>query len=85
MSISGGGVLKSSTHKAAAQKFLAFITGAEGQKILQTGTSFEYPVGSGVAANPKLVPLKDLQAPTIDPATLNSKQVTDLMTQAGLL
>jgi iron(III) transport system substrate-binding protein len=85
VSISGGGVLKSSKHKAAAQKFLAFITGAEGQKILQTGTSFEYPVGSGVAANPKLVPLKDLQAPTIDPATLNSKQVTDLMTQAGLL
>jgi len=85
VSVSGGGVLKSSKHQAAAQKFLAFVTGAEGQKILQTGTSFEYPVGSGVAANPKLVPLKDLQAPTIDPATLNSKQVTDLMTQAGLL
>ncbi|WP_336629652.1 MULTISPECIES: iron ABC transporter substrate-binding protein [unclassified Microbacterium] len=85
VSVSGGGVLKSSKHRAAAQKFLAFVTGAEGQKILQTGTSFEYPVGSGVAANPKLVPLEDLQAPTIDPATLNSKQVTDLMTQAGLL
>lgn len=85
VSVSGGGVLTSSKHQAAAQKFLAFVTGAEGQKILQTGTSFEYPVGSGVAANPKLVPLKDLQAPTIDPATLNSKQVTDLMTQAGLL
>ena len=85
VSVSGGGVLKSSKHQAAAQKFLAFVTGAEGQKILQTGTSFEYPVGSGVAANPKLVPLEDLQAPTIDPATLNSKQVTDLMTPAGLL
>lgn len=85
VSVSGGGVLKSSKHQAAAQKFLAFVTGTEGQKILQTGTSFEYPIGSGVAANPKLVPLEDLQAPTIDPATLNSKQVTDLMTQAGLL
>lgn len=85
VSVSGGGVLKSSKHQAAAQKFLAFVTGTEGQKILQTGTSFEYPVGSGVTANPKLVPLKDLQAPTIDPATLNSKQVTDLMTKAGLL
>ncbi|MBS1672352.1 MAG: iron ABC transporter substrate-binding protein [Actinobacteria bacterium] len=85
VSISGGGVLASSKHQAAAQKFLAFVTGAEGQKILQTGTSFEYPVGSGVSANPKLVPLKDLQAPTIDPATLNSQQVTDLMTKAGLL
>jgi iron(III) transport system substrate-binding protein len=29
--------------------------------------------------------LADLQAPEVDPATLNSKQVTDLMTAAGLL
>jgi iron(III) transport system substrate-binding protein len=31
------------------------------------------------------VPLTDLQAPKVDPATLNSKKVIDLMTQAGLL
>jgi iron(III) transport system substrate-binding protein len=31
------------------------------------------------------VPLKDLQAPTVDPAKLNSATVTDLMTKAGLL
>jgi iron(III) transport system substrate-binding protein len=85
VSISGGGVLASSKHQAAAQKFLAYITGEQGQKVLQTGTSFEYPVGSGVTANPELVPLADLDAPEIDPASLNSKQVTDLMTQAGLL
>lgn len=85
VSISGGGVLASSKHEAAAQKFLAFITGEKGQKILQTGTSFEYPVGSDVAANAKLVPIADLDAPEIDPASLNSKQVTELMTQAGLL
>jgi iron(III) transport system substrate-binding protein len=85
VSVSGGGVLASSKHQQAAQKFLAFITGAEGQKILQTGSSYEYPVGSGVAANPKLVPLADLQAPKVDPSKLNSKKVTDLMTQAGLL
>ena len=85
VSISGGGVLKSTKHKAAAQKFLAFITGKKGQEVLQNGTSFEYPVGSDVPANSKLVPLTELDAPKIDPATLNSKKVTDLMTQAGLL
>jgi len=85
VSISGGGVLKSTKHKAAAQKFLAFITGKKGQEVLQNGTSFEYPVGSEVPANSELVPLTDLDAPKIDPATLNSKKVTDLMTQAGLL
>ena len=85
VSISGGGVLASSAHQTSAAKFLEYVTGKAGQTILQTGTSFEYPVGSDVAANEKLTPLADLQAPKIDPAKLNSAQVTDLMTQAGLL
>jgi iron(III) transport system substrate-binding protein len=85
VSISGGGVLASSKHQANAEKFLEFITGKAGQTILQTGTSFEYPVASDVAANAKLVPLKDLDAPKVDAAKLNSQKVTDLMTEAGLL
>ncbi len=85
VSVSGGGVLASSKHQANAEKLLEFITGKAGQTILQTGTSFEYPVASEVAANPKLVPLKDLQAPKVDAAKLNSQKVTDLMTEAGLL
>jgi iron(III) transport system substrate-binding protein len=85
VSISGGGVLKSSKHQEAAQKFLAFVTGVKGQEVLENGTSFEYTVGSDVPANKQLVPLSELDAPEVDPSTLNSKQVTDLMTQAGLL
>ena len=34
------------------RQFLKFITGKAGQEVLQKGTSFEYPVGSGVPANP---------------------------------
>ena len=45
VSVSGGGVLKSSTHQDEAQQFLAFIAGAAGQTILGEGYSFEYPVG----------------------------------------
>jgi len=85
VSVSGGAVLASSKKQAQAQQFLKFITGKTGQQVLQTGDSFEYTVGSDVPANPKLVPLNQLQAPTIDPAKLNSTKVTDLMTQAGLL
>ncbi len=85
VSVSGGGVLKSSKNAAAAQAFLKFITGKKGQEILQKGTSFEYAIASDVPANDKLVPLKELQAPTVDPAKLNSTKVTELMTQAGLL
>ena len=84
-SVSGGGVLKSSKNAAAAQAFLKFVTGKKGQEVLQTGTSFEYAIASGAASNEKLVPLKDLQAPVVDPAKLNSTTVTELMTKAGLL
>ncbi|GAA1773689.1 iron ABC transporter substrate-binding protein [Pseudarthrobacter sulfonivorans] len=85
VSVSGGGVLKTSKNAAAAQAFLKFITGKKGQEVLKNGTSFEYAIASGVAANDKLVPIKDLQAPTVDPAKLNSAKVTELMTKAGLL
>lgn len=85
LSVSGGGVLKSAKNAAAAQAFLKFVTGKKGQEVLKTGTSFEYAIASQVDANQKLVPIKDLQAPTVDPAKLNSTKVTDLMTKAGLL
>ena len=85
LSISGGGVLKSSKNAAAAQAFIKFITGKTGQEVLKNGTSYEYAIASNVDSNAKLVPIKDLQAPTVDPAKLNSSKVTDLMTKAGLL
>ncbi|MBB5791942.1 iron ABC transporter substrate-binding protein [Jiangella mangrovi] len=85
VSVSGGGVLASSANQDEAQQFLAFVTGETGQEILGTGYSMEYPVASGVAANPALPTLDSLQAPAVDPSTLNSVEVTDLMTDAGLL
>jgi iron(III) transport system substrate-binding protein len=85
VSLSGGGVLESSKKKDQAQQFIKFITGKSGQEVLENGTSFEYPVASGVPANSALPPLDSLQAPAVDPSTLNSAQVTDLMTKAGLL
>jgi iron(III) transport system substrate-binding protein len=85
VSLSGAGVLASSKHARAAQQFLKFVTGKAGQQILQTGTSFEYPVGSGVAANPALKPLAELDAPSIDEAKLNGPQVVEMMTKAGIL
>ncbi len=85
VSISGGGVLASSKHPAQAQAFLKWVTGNGGQEVLRDGNSFEYAVGVGVESNRNLVPLADLQAPKVDPSRLNSKKVTDLMIQAGIL
>ncbi|MEG6131533.1 iron ABC transporter substrate-binding protein [Enterobacter kobei] len=85
VSLSGGGVLASSKHKAQAQAFIKYITDKEGQESLRTNNAFEYAVGVNAASNPKLVPLNDLDAPKVEPSTLNSKKVIELMTQAGLL
>ncbi|OBG13295.1 iron ABC transporter substrate-binding protein [Mycolicibacterium celeriflavum] len=85
VSLSGGGVLASSDKMDQAQRFIRFITGKAGQEVLEKGTSFEYPVGSGVPANPALPPLDTLQAPNVDPSRLDAQKVTDLMTKAGLL
>jgi iron(III) transport system substrate-binding protein len=85
VSLSGGGVLKSSKKRDQAQQFIKFITGKAGQEVLENGTSFEYPVASGVPANAALPPLDSLQAPTVDPSTLDAAKVSDLMTKAGLL
>ena len=85
VSLSGGGLLASSKHKAQAQAFIKYITGKEGQESLRTNNAFEYAVGVNADSNPKLVPLNELDAPKVEPSTLNSKKVIELMTQAGLL
>ncbi|MGW3626532.1 iron ABC transporter substrate-binding protein [Streptomyces sp. NPDC000880] len=85
VSISGAGVLKSSKHQAQAQQLVKYLTSKKGQQILADSTALEYPVASGVPANPKLKPLSELAPPDIDPAKLNGPQVVKLMQQAGLL
>ncbi|PZN46501.1 MAG: iron ABC transporter substrate-binding protein, partial [Proteobacteria bacterium] len=72
VSISGGGVLASSNHPKEAQAFLKWLVGKGGQEVLKNGTSFEYAVGLGAESNPRLVPLAELDAPSIDPSKLNS-------------
>jgi iron(III) transport system substrate-binding protein len=68
LDVSGAAVLASSTHKTAAQKFLAFLVSAQGQQIIASGDSYEYPLRPGVAAHAGLPPLSSLhpdQADTI--------------------
>ena len=85
VSISGAGVLASSKHPAEAQQFVRWMTSKEGQEILRDGDSFEYAIAIGAEANPKLVPLSELDAPKVEPSKLDNKRVTELMTAAGLL
>jgi iron(III) transport system substrate-binding protein len=70
LDVSGAGILESSTHQASAQKFLAFLVSAAGQRIIAQSDSFEYPLRPGVAANPGLPPLSSLHP---DPADTIAK------------
>jgi iron(III) transport system substrate-binding protein len=65
LDVSGAAVLASSTHKTAAQKFLAFLVSAQGQRVIASSDSYEYPLRPGVAAHPGLPPLSSLRP---DPA-----------------
>jgi iron(III) transport system substrate-binding protein len=84
--ISGMGILKSSPHRRADQRFLAFLTSAAGQRILAKGDSFEYPLHPGVAANPQLTPLDQLSPTSFTPAELGTGlDAKQLLQQVGLL
>lgn len=84
--ISGVGILKSSKHKAAAEKLVEFMTSATGQKVLAESDSFEYPIHPGVAANAELTPLTKLQPTAFTPAELGTGlDAKGLLEEAGLI
>ncbi|MCQ4079540.1 extracellular solute-binding protein [Streptomyces sp. RB6PN25] len=86
LDVSGAAVLKSSTHKAAAEKFQEFLTSDTAQKIIATSDSFEYPIRPGVAANSELPPLDTLHPNSITVADLgDGSTAVSLLQKAQLL
>ena len=85
LSVSGAGVIKSSKHQAEAQQLVGYLNSPAGQKVLSDSKALEYPIGNGAVANKVLKPLKELDPPSIQVATLNGPKVVQLMQQAGLL
>jgi iron(III) transport system substrate-binding protein len=84
--VSGAGVLASSKHQAAAQQLVAFLVSQQGEGIIANSDSWEYPVGSGAAANPALRPLASLQPNPISIADLgDGSTAVELLQQAQLL
>ena len=60
--VSGAGILRSSSHKSDAQKFLAFLVSAQGQEIIAHSISFEYPIASGVTTSQPETPFDQFAA-----------------------
>ncbi len=84
--ISGAAILATSSHRSEAERFLAFIVSKQGQRILAGSDDFEYPVRTGIAANPQLPPLATIAHATINVVSLgNDLQAARLIQQAGLL
>jgi iron(III) transport system substrate-binding protein len=85
LNVSGAAVLASSTHKAAAQKFLAFLASPQAQRVIASSDSFEYPLRPGVAAAPALPPLSQLHPAPDTIASLGDGTLPlTLLQQAGL-
>jgi iron(III) transport system substrate-binding protein len=61
LNVSGAAVLKSSSHHAAAQAFVAFLVSREGQEVIAHSDSFEYPLRPGVQGASVLRPFDQLQ------------------------
>ncbi len=68
--VSGAAVLRSSSHRALAQRFLAFLVSARGQQIIAHSDSFEYPLRPGVEPAQGLRPLAALRPNPLTPAEL---------------
>jgi iron(III) transport system substrate-binding protein len=84
--VSGAGVLKSSSNQADAQKFVAFLTSAQGQQIIADSDSFEYPINSGVTTSKPETPFKQLQPNPISIAELGTgAEAIALLQEAQLL
>ena len=86
LDVSGAAVLRSSTHQAAAQRFLAFLVSAQGQEIIAHSISFEYPIASGVITVQPETPFDELQPnPITIPELGDGSEAISLLQQAGLL
>jgi iron(III) transport system substrate-binding protein len=86
LDVSGAAILKSSSHRADAQKFLAFLVSRAGQQTIARSHSYEYPLRPGVAPAPGLRPFAQLHPVHISPSELGDGHAAlALEEQLGLL
>ena len=86
LNVSGAGILRSSTHQKAAQRFVAFLTSTAGQEIIAHSDSFEYPIASGVTTAQPETPFHRLQPNDISIEELGTgAEAIRLLQEAQLL
>lgn len=85
VNVAGAGILATSRNPAAAQAFVDYLLAEASQQYFADET-YEYPLVTGIAADPRLVPLADIAAPDVDLSALADLEGTlRLIQEAGVL
>jgi iron(III) transport system substrate-binding protein len=86
VNVSGAGVLKSSSHQAAAQAFVAFLVSKKGQEVIAHSQSWEYPLRPGVKPAAGLRPFAEIEPADVPLADLGDGSAPlELEQKLGLL
>lgn len=84
VNISGAAVLASSKHRAAAERFVAFLVSRKGQELIRNGDDYEYPVRPGATANPAEPPLRRIAHTSVSVRALgNDVPASRMIANAG--
>lgn len=75
VNVAGAGILADSDQQDAAGEFVAFLLSPEAQRFFSEETK-EYPLIEGVKADPRVVPLSQIEQPQIDLSNLDDLQGT---------
>lgn len=83
--VTGVGVVSGTDHPEEAERFVEFLLGDEAQRYF-SGETFEYPLADGVEPVPDLVPLDEIQVPSVELDTLGGglRRTQEIIESSGL-
>lgn len=85
VNVAGVGILTTSRNPTAAQAFVDYVLTEVSQQYFAEET-FEYPLVTGIPADPRLVPLAEIESPDVDLSDLADLEGTlRLIQEAGVL
>jgi iron(III) transport system substrate-binding protein len=85
VNVSGVAVLASADQSRDAQRFVAFLVSAAGQRLIARGDDFEYPVRPGVSANAELPAFGSVAHTSLGTSRLgDDREAAQLIFQAHL-
>lgn len=85
VNVAGAGIVNTSDQPGLAQRLILYLLGTNAQQYFAQST-YEYPLVSGIATDDRLLPLAEIEAPTIDLSNLEDLQTTlDILLQTGVI